>query len=234
MTLIGRLFSVSIVAALLPSGVASAAPQSATDGTNADIIYLFDGKTLNGWKTVAGQPVTQGWEVVGGELHLATDGLRGGNIVTAHRYTNFELLFEWRVAVGGNNGVKYRVRDFDGKILGIEYQIIDDEHHGSALRPDQKTGAIYEVYEPNPNRFLRPAGEYNDSRIVVHNNRIEHWLNGQQIATATVGSDDWMERVANSKFADAEGFGQYRTGKIMLTDHRSEVWFRYIFLRPLQ
>lgn len=194
---------------------------------------LFNGSSLEGWTTVSGKPVTKGWEVVDGELHLSVAGDRGGSIVTDREYTNFELHFSWRIAPGGNNGIKYRVREYDGRTLGLEYQIIDDDGHKSKLKPLHRTGSIYDLYDADPSRFLRPAGEYNDSRIVVRDGQIEHWLNGQQVAFAQVGTDDWMQRVAKSKFAEREGFGQYRTGKIMLTDHNSEVWFRYVVLREL-
>lgn len=229
-----RYHAIALVVVLLIGSMESAEAQTTVDCGNAGLVFLFDGKTLNGWTTLTGKPVPDGWEVVNSELHLSIEGRRPGPIVTERQYTNFELMFEWRIAPGGNNGIKYRVRDYQGKVLGTEYQIIDDEGHQTPLKPNQKTGAIYGLYEPAPNRFfLRPAGQYNDSRIVVCDRRIEHWLNGARITTATVGDDDWMERVANSKFADAEGFGQYRTGKIMLTDHNSEVWFRYIVLKPL-
>lgn len=182
---------------------------------------------------MSGKPVTKGWEVVNNELHLTIDGERAGSILSEKQYVNFELIFSWRISPGGNNGIKYRVRDFGGKTLGLEYQIIDELGHKSPLKPNQTTASVYAIYEPNPNRFLRPAGEYNEGRIIVRDDQIEHWLNGQRVANVTVGTADWMTRVAKSKFADAEGFGQYRSGKIMLTDHKSEVWFRYIAVRSL-
>ena len=78
-----------------------------------------------------------------------------------------------------------------------------------------------------------PAGEFNCSRIVVWGNRIEHWLNGYLIVSATVGDAEWVRRIADSKFAKIEGFGRNPLGKIMLTDHGSEVWYRNIVLTPL-
>jgi hypothetical protein len=80
---------------------------------------------------------------------------------------------------------------------------------------------------------LDPVGQFHQSRIVVWGTRIEHWLNGTLIVQAEVGSDEWQQRIADSKFSDVEGFGQPGPGKIMLTDHGSEVWYRNIFLMPL-
>jgi len=194
-------------------------------------ILLFDGETLQGWTTQDGQPVTKGWEVVDGMLHLRTGGQRGGNIFTDREYGDFDLSFEWKIAAGGNNGVKYRVAQYGNKTLGCEYQLIDDDGYGYKLPETGRTGALYDIYEPNA-KAMNPIGEFNQSRIVVCGDRIEHWLNGQLIVTAYVGSQEWRQRIAASKFADAEGFGENRWGKIMLTDHNSEVWFRSIELTP--
>jgi hypothetical protein len=58
-------------------------------------------------------------------------------------------------------------------------------------------------------------------------------LNGARIVSADVGTSDWYQRVAESKFRDVEGFGENRSGLIMLTAHGSEVWYRNIVLTPL-
>ena len=194
---------------------------------------LFDGKSLDGWTTLNGQPVTEGWEVVDGMIHLKTGGGQAGNIVSAREYRDFDLRFEWKNVAGGNNGLKYRVRKFDNKTLGCEYQIIDDDGYGRKLPPRGTTGALYDLYEPNDAKIVNPPGQFNHSRIVVRGNRIEHWLNGERIVVACVGSDEWNRRIAESKFADVPGFGRNGAGKIMLTDHKSEVWYRNIELTPL-
>lgn len=199
----------------------------------AEPISLFDGATLSGWTTLGGKPVTRRWEVENGMLHLRTDGGRSVNIVTEQEYADFELSFEWKITVGGNNGVKYRVQKYGNRTLGCEYQIIDDDGYRHPLPENGTTGALYDIYEPNHAKWLKPAGQFNHSRIVVFGNRIEHFLNGQLIVVAHVGGQEWNRRVAESKFADVEGFGQNRMGKIMLTDHNSEVWYRKIELTPL-
>ena len=194
---------------------------------------LFDGKSLDGWTTLDGQPVTKGWEVVNGTIHLNTDDGRAGDIVTDREYRDFELRFEWKNVAGGNSGLKYRVGKFGNKTLGCEYQIIDDDRYHAKLPPKGSTGALYDIYEPNHAKSVNPPGQFNHSRIVVRGNRIEHWLNGKRIVVACVGSDEWNRRIADSKFADVPGFGRNRAGKIMLTDHKSEAWYRNIELTPL-
>jgi hypothetical protein len=129
--------------------------------------------------------------------------------------------------------LKYRVRKYGNRTLGCEYQILDDSAYVKRLRPKGLTGSLYDIYEPSSAEFVKPVGEFNHSRIVVWGNCIQHWMNGHLIVSAVVGSREWNERMAESKFADIEGFGQNRLGKIMLTDHGSEVWYRNIVLKPL-
>lgn len=194
---------------------------------------LFTGHSLAGWTTQDGSPVTAAaWKVEpGGVLHLDTSIGRGGNIVTDRDYGDFELVFEWMISEGGNNGIKYRVNDFNGRTLGCEYQLIDD--HNNQLKPIHKTASLYDVYEPVEHGLLKPYGQWNRGRILVVGNTLEHWLNGHLVMSAEVGSQEWDERIGESKFNDVEDFGRTPRGKIMLTDHRDEVWYRNVFLREL-
>ncbi len=192
---------------------------------------IFDGETLNGWTFNNGRPITHGWEVKDGMIHLVpsqkdSNELRAGNILTVTEYQNFDLSFEWKISEGGNSGLKYRVRDYDGGTYGIEYQICDDVSYPKQLTPRTSTGALYDLYEPNQEKHLMPVGQFNKSRIVVEDKRIQHWLNGRLIVQATVGSSEWNNRLSCSKFADVKEFGQNPKGRIMLTDHGSEVWYR--------
>ncbi len=197
-------------------------------------IQLFDGKSLEGWTTDSGEPVTTGWAVEDGML--VRNG-RGGSIFTAQEYGDFDLSFEWKIAPRGNSGVKYRVAHYEKGVhgnpgwLGCEYQIFDDAGRGA--RPRYSSGAIYELYAPANNKKLRPVGEFNDARIVVRGTKIEHWLNGEKIIEADTSSDDWKGRIARSKFGDVKGFFANRKGRIQLQDHGSKVWFRNLVLRPL-
>jgi len=184
---------------------------------------VFDGASLDNWMTVDGQPVPEGWEVAEGAIHLKKTKKRSGHIVTRQQYGDFRLYFEWRIASGGNSGLKYRVRKYGGRTLGLEYQILDRPTVAKG-----STGSIYALYAPDAskNLTLKPEPEFNTSQIIVVGNQIEHWLNGQRIARATVGDGDWDQRVAQSKFSGAANFSRNRFGRLMLTDHGAEVWYR--------
>jgi hypothetical protein len=215
-----------LVTALL-IGAASANLARAEDATPSP----FDGKSLAGWTTLDGKPVTVGWEAVDGVIHLRKDGQRAGHIVTAQEFGDFQLSFEWKIAPKGNSGIKYRVRNYGNKTLGCEYQVYDDTK--GRVQPKNSAGALYDLYEPNSEKELKPAGEYNTAKIIVHGDKIEHWLNGKRIVSATVGDEEWQRRVAASKFNDVPDFSRNARGKLMLTDHGSEVWYRNFVFEPL-
>lgn len=124
------------------------------------------------------------------------------------------------------------MRNYGNKTLGLEYQVYDD----NAVRrvpPRGSAGSLYDLYEPNASKQLKPPGEYNHARIVVRQGRIEHWLNGQRIVSAMVGDDQWQRRVAESKFSEHPHFAQNATGRLMLTDHGSEAWYRNFEFKQL-
>ena len=191
----------------------------------------FDGKSLSAWTTIDGKPVTAGWEVLDGMIHLKKDGKGSGHILTANEFGDFTLAFEWKIAKGGNSGLKYRVRSYGNKVLGCEYQVYDDEGP-KKMQPRNSAGSLYDLYEPNSAKQLKRAGEWNQAKIVVRGNRIEHWLNGQQVVTAMVGDAEWKKRVSESKFSEYAEFSQQPRGKLMLTDHGSEVWYRNFVFEP--
>src|SRR4051794_3637013 len=144
----------------------------------------FRGNSLAEWTTLDGRPVTQGWEASDGEIRLNRSTGRGGHIVTAAEFGDFDLSFEWKIAARGNSGLKYRVRKYGEQTLGLEYQICDEPEGRPVSR--KSAAALYDLYEPAAEPLLKPAGDWNTARIVVRGDRIEHWLNGAPVVTATV------------------------------------------------
>lgn len=198
---------------------------------------LFDGQSMNGWRAYA-KPNTKpaigpGWKVDGGLLKKLA-GVKGGDIITERQFTDFELTWEWRIEPGGNNGVKYLVTEQRPGAPGHEYQMLDDQGpKWSKLDPKDLTAAFYQVLPPVADKGYKPAGEWNQSRILIHGNHVEHWLNGKQAIAYELGSEVVKAAVANSKFKKHPDFGQKIQGHIMLTDHNDEAWYRNIKLREL-
>ncbi len=194
---------------------------------------IFDGKSLAGWATKQGQPPAAGWLVEDGTIHH-TKG--GGDLLSAEEYTDFEFSFEWKAAAGANSGVKYRVAKFNGALLGLEYQVLDDQRHPNGKVAKTSAGAMYELFAPDAQ--AKPAGSvqadvWQQSRIVVKGAHLEHWLNGKLVVSVETGSEAWTQAIAASKFKAVQGFGVNPKGRLMLQDHGDEVWFRHLRIREL-
>ena len=59
-------------------------------------------------------------------------------------FANFKLEWEWKVAPGGNSGLKYWLNQFPkGGWLGIEFQMIDDVKHPDAVRGNTHSSACF-------------------------------------------------------------------------------------------
>jgi len=80
---------------------------------------------------------------------------------------------------------------------------------------------------------LKPAGEWNVSRILVQGNHVEHWLNGEKVLEYELGSEKVKAGLAESKFRKFPDFGTKIQGHIMLTHHNDECSFRNIKIREL-
>ncbi len=196
---------------------------------------LFNGKDLTGWRSFNKQtPPGAGWTVVDGIL---TKGPKapGGNIVTTESFTDYELVWEWKIAAKGNNGLKYLIDENRGGAPGPEYQMLDDDGHpdGKINGTKRQTAALYDILAASADKKLKPPGEWNESKIIVKGNQVEHWLNGAKVLSYELGSPELKAAIANSKFKAAAGFGEKITGPVMLTDHMDEVAFRTIKIHTL-
>lgn len=212
---------------------------------------LFDGKTLKGWKGLGYDSVPSAhWmvdtgairKIPSGRVALQGDGqpMRGGDLMTVGDYTNFELSFEWKVATGANSGVKYNVSElYSLKLqpghaaLGFEYQIEDDSLGDDIKLGTHRSAALYDMIAANEKKHLKPVGEWNTSRIVFDVKHGEHWLNGEKVVEFDLGTPRFDSLLAKSKYHVYPGFGDKRTGHIILQDHNDETWFRSIKLRVI-
>src|SRR5882724_10722095 len=72
----------------------------------SDWKLLFDGATLNGWRSLKTEKPGAGWHADGGAL--VTPG-KQNDIVTNDEFGDFELSLDWKISEGGNSGIIYRV-----------------------------------------------------------------------------------------------------------------------------
>jgi Domain of Unknown Function (DUF1080) len=206
---------------------------------------LFDGKTLAGWRGFHKETPPEGWAIEDGCIKKMPAqgelGQAGGDLITADQFENFEFSIEWKLSKGGNSGVKYLVSESlppTGKSgIAFECQVLDDDHHPDAkagIAGNRTAGSLYDLIAARQDKTVKPIGEFNQMRIVVRGNHIEHWLNGMKVVEFERGSADFKQRIAQSKFKTTAGFGDIAKGHILLQDHGDAVWYRNIKIRYLE
>ncbi len=201
---------------------------------------LFDGgstEKLRGYKMQSFPP---SWKVEDGALVTQT-GVPNVDLVTKEAYKDFELAFDWKVSEAGNSGVFFHMQEAldhragDGNspnwLDNFEMQILDDINFNDKA-PIRSAGSLYDLIVPQ-NKQLKPVGEYNQARLIVKGNHVEHWLNGNKVVEYEMGSDEMNKLLKQSKFSKNPGYGQSKDGLIMFQHHGQKVWFKNIRVRRL-
>lgn len=194
-------------------------------------VSLFDGRSLRHWRAFRGDgPPATGWVVRDAAIvHEKAGG--GGDLVTVDEYADFDFRFSFRVAPGANSGVIWHVLETESQtyMTGPEYQVLDD----ATVNPDPRHGvaALYDLV-PAADKPLRPAGSWNDGRVVVQDGVLQHWLNGVMVLQTPCSGPEWDAMIAGSKFRDWP-FGRAPKGRIALQDHGDEVAYRNLRIRSL-
>ncbi len=175
---------------------------------------LFDGKTFNGWRGFHSDKTPEGWTIEDGCIKKIPAqgelGQAGGDLITTDQFSSFELSLEWK--------------------------LYDDNHPDAkaGIAGNRTAGSLYDLIPASKNKKLKPIGEFNQVRIIVRGNHIEHWLNGVKVVQFERGSEDLKQRIAQSKFKNTKGFGETAKGHILLQDHGDAVWYRNIKIRALK
>ncbi|MDG3582392.1 MULTISPECIES: 3-keto-disaccharide hydrolase [Galbibacter] len=201
--------------------------------------YIFDGTSTDGWRGYNAETLPEGWVLEGDMLKsLGKGGDIGGDIIYGkEKYGEFELSVEWKISEGGNSGLFYHVLEGEQYkapyFNAPEYQMIDQIGFPEKLESWQSLGADYGMYNPDYEGAVKKAGEWNTTRIVFTNEKVEYWLNGKQTVSFVPWSDDWQKRKESGKWKDYPDYGKAKTGYIGLQDHGSFIWFKNIKIRKL-
>lgn len=194
---------------------------------------LFDGKdasaNFRGYKK---DKLPDGWVAQDGTISRVKGG---GDIITKDQYENFEFSVDWKISPGGNSGIMFKVLETKGPsyMTGPECQVQDNK----GGHDPQKAGWMYGLY-PASTDATKPVGEFNTfvlkcQKTPANTYKCEHYMNGTKYVEYEIGSADWNEKVAKSKFGKWVDFGKAAKGHICLQDHGNEVSYKNIKIREL-
>lgn len=213
---------------------------------------LWDGKTSNGWRTPKSESFpSKGWQIADGVLTVQPSGggesTNGGDIISKDRFSEFDLMVDFKITEGANSGIKYFVqpnlKPIDkntgkpvavGSAIGLEFQILDDLRHPDAKlgkNGNRTIGSLYDLMPADSNKSPNPIGEWNTARVLAVGKRVTHWLNGVKVLEYDRTSPDYRKHVAESKYKNIPEFGEWADGHILLQDHGNQVSFRNIKIR---
>lgn len=192
---------------------------------------IFDGKTTTGLRGLGMDHFpSEAWEIKDGYLHCL-GGAKVVDLITTDKHESFEMTWEWLIPkLKGNSGVKYRVQETEGQhsAFGCEYQLMLDP----GVENKDATGSLYDVLPPTGKKLV-PEGQFNQSRILVQGNHVEHWLNGVKVVEYEFWNDAFKEAVAKSKFAKSKVWAREPKAYIALQDHHDEIYFKNMKIRDI-
>jgi hypothetical protein len=199
---------------------------------------LFNGTDFAGWHNFRREDVRPGWKVQDGVL-VCADPHEAGDLCTNEQYGWFELQLEYNISPAGNSGIMYHVTDEarSAWATGPEFQLEDN----AAAADPVRCGWLYALYQPptdpstgKPLDATKPAGQWNQVRLLISPTKCEHIINGVSYFDYVLGSEDFQQRVAQSKFSRMPLFAKPSTGYIALQGDHGQVSFRNIKIRTIQ
>lgn len=219
-------------------------------------ITIFDGRTFEGWRGYGMSEMPSTWMIDKGSLRVngAQDIGPRTDIIFAHKFKNFELVVDWKIAKGGNSGIMYLAREIEsinpetgektleGTALSApEAQLLDDVN-SSYITEKTTNMSLYDMIAAKPDA-TKPYGEWNTAKITIRDGKVTHHLNGMDVLSYELWTPEWTALLQQSKFSETNwpmAFellnncgGKDRSGYISLQDHGNDVWFKNIKVKIL-
>lgn len=202
----------------------------------SEYVSLFNGKNLDGWKGLVGNPFTRAkmsarelaaaqvkadkqmaldWKVEDGMIVF--DGAGYDNLCTEKQYGDFEILIDWKLYPGPEPDAGLYLRGTP------QVQIWDTARVDVGAQVG--SGGLYNNQQ-NPSKPLKVAdqrvGDWNTFKIRMIGESVSVWLNGQ-LVTDNVILDNYWDR--NQPIFPVE--------QIELQAHGSKVAYRDIYIKEI-
>jgi len=117
-------------------------------------ILLFDGHSFHGWVDPnLKHPPAHSWTIADGCIKTVPHAAMREDLMSAEKFRDFEMTFDWKVAPGANSGVKYRIQDVvlldESKLqkgLSFEGQVEFEYRHRESKREAIAPDGSYQEY----------------------------------------------------------------------------------------
>jgi hypothetical protein len=197
-------------------------------------VSMFNGSDLSGWQGLPADPVKkaglsqkelqklqaeadeklkENWSVKDGCIIF--NG-QGSNLCSVKEYGSFELIVDWRITKKGDSGIYLRGTP--------QVQIWDTSRVDAGAQVG--SGGLYnnQVHESKPLVVAdNPVGEWNTFRIIMMDERVTVYLNGQLVVDNVIMENYWDRSIPI-----------FPSGPIELQAHGTDLAFRDIYVRELE
>jgi Domain of Unknown Function (DUF1080) len=196
-------------------------------------VKLFNGKNLDGWKGLVGNPVSRAKmtpeemlkaqsdaNARAGNDWVVDDGLliftgHGDNLCTRKQYGDFEMFVDWKITAKGDAGIYLRGSP--------QVQIWDTSRREVGAQVG--SGGLYNN-QKNPSKPSQVAdnaiGQWNTFHIIMKGDKVTVFLNGIKVTDEVVLENYWDRKLPI-----------FIREQIELQAHGTYVAYRNIFLREL-
>lgn len=156
---------------------------------------LFDGKTLNGWKKVAGDAE---YKIEDGAIAgITVANTPNTFLITDKEYGDFVLELEVKIMdTTSNSGIQFRSQ-YDpagnkgkGKVFGYQYELDPSSRKWTAgLYDEGRRDWLYPLMLNPSAQSLLKTGVYNKVKVECIGNDIKTWINGKPAAYVVDNAD---------------------------------------------
>lgn len=170
---------------------------------------LFDGKSMNGWTDSVHKPMKgDAWAIEDGSLKARAKPTLTEDLFSKDKYTDFELVFDWKISPAGNSGVKYRIQDHlymaGDRAKGRKFELIVDDFSKNPLKE-------------------RPTGKGQDYVVGFEYQVIDNATNADALSSQTHSAGALYDVAAPSKDA-TRPVGEWNHSRLVLKGSHVEHW----------
>lgn len=199
-----------------------------SEAVPSDAVVLFNGKDLNGWVSV-GSGKTAEWTVRDGYMEVLPGK---GDISTVSTFSDCQLHIEFMVPLMPDQ--KGQNRGNSGVYLQASYEVQVLDSYGLQSQSSD-CGGIYGVAAPLVNA-CRPPEHWQSYDVFFYAPQFDQ--EGRRISAARISvihNGVWIHDNVSlpTSTTSAAQLSPKKQGPLMLQDHRCQVRYRNIWIRPL-